>query len=808
MRYPFIYQDQIVWKTVEEFKKDAIADRQKNSQKAIVKTPSSICNQDGDISSRYLRNTRHKTKAKSMPKKLRIKEIKSDSEPEPTNNNDSQKQESENLKNPDLIVVHRIYDVVSDLGKTTLPVHETVLELIGLAIAIDKDQLATKKTLNSEESGHDKKYVVKTIYDISAALGSRTATVSETISKLIELAHRLSSPPPEVAPAKVNDPKKEKKETPDPAKVPGSDPTGAGATDTTGDGLKGDSAAKNSGPSPDKGNGKQAPSNQGAEGSRVKVTLAAPGKGAPADSVADEKKDRKEDAVPGKTSAPAENIAEKKKDGKEDVKPAEGIKYKKEVAEVAVKVEDSKLQQQFLELKLRMNLEGGETSPKTQLVNENIGNRTLLQTIAKSLSSAAAPAKQSREDEQASQSTQLQQGLQSLEIRPGVTYQGFTESQTRPTQQIPRVGETPNHHESENFNFANSQTQYPGQPRPEIGERGIPYGFRYRNDGEPQTQILGQPRPQIGETGNPHGCGYRNVGERQTQFQIGETGNHPEFVYRNVPQQQNQFPLQQFSQVNETYNPREFRPYTGAESQNLISPQRTQQAGEFGRVEEYSRYHPPLPIQQAYVNGTSTMPDRDKKSYLSVPLGDTSGGISGPPSYQSQNAADRRHSYVDSAPPVNSSPRRLARPQSNLPGSYYEDDLSDSSGSFPSSDSTAAEWEYTRDTGRERGDQDGLNNRGGHDKRRPRHERTGCHRCDRASSRREESRCGRFQRKDSHPKENREQPRRDRERTRTAHSEDFKTTTSGKPPQSSSSRPEANKSSWAGYFPFGASMTR
>ena len=793
-----------------------------------------------------------------------------------TNKVPAEKLTSDNFQNSDLTVVkHRIYDVVNDLGKNTLSVHDTVLNLVKLAIAVENIQLATKDPLPSEDSGHNKKYVVKMIFDVSAALGLGTATVSETIGKLIELATWISNPPPKVTPVKLtrtNKPEAPKGKSPDPATVPGPVPTDADATDTKGNCLKTDGAAQNSDQLVGKKKGKKRPTHQGAKDDAGNVTPAVSGKtGASIASVTDEekdgkegvsptvpnKKDGKEDvtpAVPNKKDG-KEGVSPtvpNKKDGKEDVTPAVPIKKdgresvtpaisnKKDVpvvsgaaesklpavtapllpvttvtevvklpnskvaAKVAAKMEDANVQRDLLELNLRMNLQGSEMSPTSQAVNREIGEGMTLPTTTNSLFSAAAPAVQSGENKQAPQHTQAQQPLQDAETRKSRdpdTYQIFNESQDRPpAQQTPRVGETRNVRESRYLNFAESQTQFPGQPMPQIGKTRNSHEFRYLNVAEPQTR----------------------------------------------------FSSQQFSQANEKQNFREFGYYRGVETQNQVPPQRTQQDGEVGGVDEYSRYystmsHDPslFPIQpppQGYINGASALQNREtlesiQKPYLSVPLANMYGGIPGSDSHHSQPLTNmyggipgsdshhpqiptnERYPYSDPALPAYSSPHKLTRLHLNLPGSYYQDDLLDSSGSFSSSESTAADCKPARDTHQGPNDRDGLNNRGVHDTILSRHERPDRHESDKVSScreesngkehRRERSRRERRRRENSHWNEPHEenveeyQPRQDKRRKNAAHSEELQTTTSRNSHQSSSSRPGAQQSFWANYNPFG-----
>ena len=710
----------------------------------------------------------------------RIVEIESDSEPKSPITDDSQelepklKQESvkndpsanpkeqstsDNLQNSDLKVVkHKIYDVVSCLGKNTVPVQETIRELMNLAMAIDNNQLGTSEIFTPEGSGHNKKYVVKTIYDVLSALGSGSATETETIGKLFNLATWLSSPPPKATATETKAPKDKDL---DPAKASGPKPTDADKTNIKNDGVENDGATPKSG----KGKGKKKPNERGAEDSEVKVAPEDPDKEAPPASGGDEKKDGKE-----------------KKDGNEGVTPAnpgkEGIK-----PDLTGKTGASATGVAGGEGAVPIASGDADTAPKTE--------------APKPLPIPEVPA---------------QQALQSSETRPEVMNQRFTQLEAQPpTNQTLRGGETDYRREVEYLNFAQSQTQSQGQPTPRIGEAGEAgnhHNFRYLNVSQPQTQISGQPTPQIRQTGNHHvfqpqtqfpgqqgqpalqigemgnlpEFGYRNISQTQTQFsgqptpQIGEPGNHREFGYRNIPQaqtqfpgkptpqigepgnhrefgyvnvlpqQQTQFPRQQFSQATEAYIPGQFGKFTGAQSQNLNQPQQTQQAGEFGSVDGFNRYHstksqdrPPFPVQQppqGYVNGSSPVYIREIKPNLSVPLTDTSGGSTGPTSFQLQGLVDGRNPYADSARQAYSSSRKPTRTKSKLPGSYDQDDLSDSSGSSSSSESG---WESTRDTDRGPSDQDGLNNRGGHDTRRSRHERSDRHKSGRVSSRRDES---------------------------------------------------------------------
>lgn len=783
-----------------------------------------------------------------------------------TNNVPTEKLTLDTFQNLDLTVVkYRIYDVVNDLGKNTISVYDTVLNLVKLAIAVEKNQLATKDPLPSEDSEHNKKYVVKMIFDVSAALGSGTATVSETIGKLIELTTWLSNPSSKVTPVKLtptNEPEAPKGKIPDPAKAPGPVPTDADAADTKGNCLKPDVAAQNSEQFVGKEKRKKRLTHQGAEGGEGNVTPTVSGKtGASIASVADEKKNGKEGVSP---------TVRNRKDGKEDVTPAvpnkndgkesvtPAISNKEDVpvvsgaaesklpavtapllpvttvtevlklpnskvaAKVAAKMEDANLERGVLELNLRMNLQGGETSPTSQSVNRGIGEGMILPTKTNSPFSTAAPGVQSRGNKQARQHTQAQQPLQGTETRKSrdpVTYQIFNESQNLPpAQQTPRVGETQNVRESGYLNFAESQTQFPGQPTPQIGKPGNSHEFRYLNVGKPQTRFSGQ----------------------------------------------------QFSQANEKENSRKFGYYDGVETQNQVPPQRTQQDGEPGGVDEHSRYystmsHDPslFPIQlppQGYINGASALQNREtlestQKPYLSVPLTNIYGGIPGSNSHHPQPLnnvyggipgsdshhpkpltnmhgsipdsdshnrqipTSERYPYSDPAIPAYSSPHKLTRLHLTPPGSYCQDDLLDRSGSSSSSESTVVDGKSARDTHRGPNDRDGLNNRGVHSILRSRHERPDCHESDRISSSREDSYGKdhlrersyqeRRRREVSHWKEPHEgnveesQPRQDKRGTSPAHSEELQTITSRSPHQSSSSRPGAQQSFWASYNPFG-----
>lgn len=442
------------------------------------------------------------------------------------------------------------------------------------------------------------------------------------------------------------------------------------------------------------------------------------------------------------------------------------------------------------------------------------------------------------------------------------------------TQTLP-IRQTGNHHNTRYHEASHPSTQLSGQQ----GQQ-VPMGNRpeagYRDDPKTQTQFLGHPTQQIRQTvnhqnaryreashqptqlsgqqgqqahmGNHPEAGYCNDPQIQSQFlvqpkpQTGEPGSHPGFEYRNVPLQQAQFPGRKFSPATGEYIPSVFVSYAGAESQNPAQTHGTQQAGGFGSVDGISQYHStnpyPFPVQQTpqvHANG------RQIKPHLSFPLTDISGGTI---LYPSQGPADGRSHHMDSARQAFSSPRKTTRPKSKLPGSYDQDDPSDSSASFTSSES---EWDLTRDTDRGPNDQDRISKLGGHDTRRSRHEN---YRSDRVNSSREEAnredtRRGRQRRQGSRLEESswedlrRERPHRegsrrensnreyvrrrpthreghrvegtyskgsreyesvrDKTRANTAHAEDLQTTTSKKIPA------ESAIPGWADLLGFGVS---
>lgn len=941
-------------------KKNSIRNSISNSRKPEIENKERLVEIANDSKSEF--------PIKNNSQELLVPEVKKKSD---DNDNDSSpsnpKEKSiimDNLQNSEVEVVkEKLWDQLCCLGKNAVKVQETIKALMELAMAInDNKLLCTDEKLTAEGSGHNRKYVVTTIYEVLAALGSRSSDELETSTKLFNLTIWLSSRPPPKAPATES--KAPKSKVLDPAKFSGPELTDAEKT------KKKDNKKK---------------TEQGAEDSGIKVSAKGSGNGTSLANGGDEKKDTK-------PALPANQDAKPAPSGKDDAKPAptglEGFNLTpvvKEEAKPAPLVKEEVKPTLFSKEEVKTAPSGkmvapdagvasgalhiptaewhspagwpvlatsgnAPTAPKTRAPKpipppeqevkpapsgktgtpDDAGVAGWRWPIATGwpvpATSGDIPIAPKTEAPKPILPSEVPEGqaLHNFWTCPKVPHVHFTESQAPPPthqppqtvyldsnhsgtqftfQPTPQNGEIGNHNIFGNLNPSQPHTSFPGQHTAQFRETGNHHEARYghlsqphtqlsdqqaqqapmgnhleavySNDPKTQTQFLGHPTQQIRQTGNHQNArcreashpptqlsgqqgqqgqqaymgnhpeaGYCNDPQIQTRFlvqpkpQTGEPGSHPGFEYRNVPQQQAQFPDQKFFPATGEYIHGVFVSYAGAESQNPTQTHGTQQAGGFGSVDGISQYHStnphPFPVQQTpqgQVNGRQINP------HLSVPLTDTSGGTI---FYPSQGPADGRSHHMDSARQACSSPRKTTRPKSKFPGSYDQDDPSDSSASFSSSES---EWDLTRDTDRGLNDQDRISNRGGHDTRRSRHEN---HRSDRVNSSREEAnredtRRGRQRRQGSRLEESswedlsREKPHRegarrenpnrrrrathreghrgegtyskgsrvcesvrDKTRANTAHAEDLQTTTSKKTPA------ESAKSGW-GLFGLGAS---
>lgn len=586
----------------------------------------------------------------------------------------------DSLQISDLLVVkNRIHEVVCHLGQGTLTAQAAIRELVDLAIDVDN---ATEGKIVSEKSGHDKKYIIKVIYDVMGKLGSGTATVSEVITQLIGLATRLSAPPPKVTPPTMNTSPATKPEATKPKTVEPANPPGpVGPSQTKEDGGKTNGAAQELDLTGGKGGGKKKPTRQAAEGGEGTVTSTVPAKtDAPNSSAAGKKK--KDDmkgvnsAIPNKKDIPAAS-------GTADV-AISSVKTKTEVIKppsiptAPPNAEAADVQRVF-ELKINVNLQE-ETSHPSQGVNGRGVDGIILPTTAQSLFSAAAPAEQSRGNEQATQPTK------SCEFAD----RGLAESHARvpvqPTQQAGKVWSVDQ------------------------------YGQYYSTGPQAPSTFPIQPYPP----------GYVN-----SDLAVDSQAS---------------FPTHRTQQAGEIGSPREFGYQYVAESQTPFPAHQTRQAGQLWSVNEIGQYYPTesqypstFPLQQDQqdsVNGTPAMQNREtsentRKPYRSqVPFTDQYGRTTETNPNHPQRPTNEDFPYAYSTTPAYSAPRK-PRLQSSLPGQYSPGSPSDSAGSLSSSESTVADWKSTRET-KDRAERE---ERGGHCSR---HSSSDRDRSDRAGPRLEE----------------------------------------------------------------------
>lgn len=649
--------------------------------------------------------------------------------------------QSENLhfnatdKTPDsqisdlLVVKSRIHEVVCHLGQGILTTQAAIRKLVDLAIDVDN---ATAGTILSEKSGHDKKYIIEWIYDVTGKLGSGTATVSEVITQLIGLTTWLSAPPPKVAPPTMNTtpatkPEGTKPKTPEPTKPAGP----VGLCQTKEDSSKTNGAAQELDPTSGKGGGKKKPTREEAEGGEGNVTSTVPGKtDALVSSTAGEKK-KKKDEMKVVTST----IANKK-----DVPAASGaaaaaissVTTKTEFIEppsiptAAPNAEAADVQRVF-ELKINVNLEK-ENSHASQVVNGRGGDGMILPITAQSLSSAATPAEKSTGNEQATKPMKSREftdrGLAELHARVPV----------QPTQQAGNVWSVDEHGQ---YYSTGPQGRFifPIQPYP-------PGYFNSASAIDSQASFPTHRTQQAGEKGSPREFGYHYVAESQAPF-----------------------PLHQTQQAGRLWSVNEFGQYFPTESQ-------------------YSCTFPHQQDQQDFVNGAPPAmqnretPENTRKPYrLQVPFTNRYEHTTEKNPNHPQRPTNEGFSYAYSTTPTHSTPRKPGL-QSYLPRQYSPGSPSDSSESLSSSESTVADWRYSRETPRKPKDRAGREERGGSYSRQSRSDRD---KSDKAGPGLEEYK----------PRRVENERGRDKSRTETGR----------KTHQSSSTSQGAQQSSWASYLP-------
>ena len=626
-----------------------------------------------------------------------------------------------------LVVKSRIHEVVCHLGQGTLTAQAAIRKLVDLAIDVDN---ATAGTILCEKSGHDKKYIIEVIYNVTGKLGSGTATVSEVITQLIGLTTWLSTPPPKVTPPTMNPtpatkPEATKPKTAEPTKPPGP----VGPSQTKEDGGKTDGAAQELDLTSGKGGGKKKPTRQGAEGEEGNVTSTVPSKtDAPISSTAGEKKKDEmkgvTSAIPNKKDAPAASgaaaAAISSVTTKTEVIKPPSIPTDPPNAEAADV-------QRVFELKINVNLEK-ENSHASQVVNGRGGDGIILPITAQSLFSAATPSEQSGGNEQATKPTKSRE----------FTDRGLAESHARvPVQLTQQAGKVWSVDQHGQYYSTGPQAPFtfPIQPYPP-GYVNSPLAV------DSQASFPTHRTQQTGEIGNPREFGYHYVAESQTPF-----------------------PLHQTQQAGKLWSVNEFGQYYPTESQ-------------------YSCTFPLQQDQQDFVNGAPpAMQNREtsentRKPYrLQVPFTDQYGRPTETNPNHPQRPTNEGSSYAYSTTPAHSTPRK-PRLQSSPPGQYSSGSLSDSSGRLYSSESTVADWKYTRETPRKPKDRAEREERGERYSRQSRSDRD---RSDKAGPGLEEF------------KPRREEDERGRDKSRTG--------TGRKTHQSSSSGQGAQQSLWTSYLP-------
>lgn len=686
-----------------------------------------------------------------------------------------------NIQISDLVVVKdEIYDVVRDLGQETLSAQDAIRKLVGLAIGVSNNTLTTEKKLPEEESGHEKKYFINEIWNLTGKLCSGTATVPEVINQLIRLATRLSAPPPKatstVNPTSATKPGVINPENTELTKSAKPVPKGTGATGSKEDGKKIDGAGKKLDLTGGKGKEKEKPTNQGGESETI-----VPGK--PDEltpNVAGEKKDVKKGTTADltKPDAPIQIVAGEKKDDMKAVPPADSnkkdvlvgsgvVEHKTQgnktnavnppqTLTIRTKAEDADLQRGVIELNIHVNAQEGKTGSASQPVNGRADNEMIFPTTAQSLFPAAALTKQNGGNGQAQEPTQAQPALGGAETRksPEVMSDRLAESQAQlqAQQQVSHTGEKRHGHESGHRNVAESQIPLPGYP----------------------TQQASQPR-SIGEYGR------YNSTEPQAPFRFPIQRHLQDYVNgASTIKPQAPPPLQKMQQADEMGDLRELGYHYVAESQNPFPPQRIPQAGNRGSIDKFGQPYPMepqtssmfpriQPHRQGFVNGAPAMQNREPSESTRQPY-QSQVPFTNPPydrntksaPYQAQQPSNEDPLHMYFTPTAVPTPREPYL-QSLSSRRYRQQRLPDSPRSSSSSESTLADepeelgGRYTRHPIRQNSDLDRRY------KARPRRENC--------------------------------LPRLDRSRTEPV--------TSRNPHQSSSSRQEAQKGSRTNSLPYG-----